>query len=277
MGASWRGVEAPYQDKGTLYYRLGRIHHSARNFFGYRDTIKWVHTARLALNNYSRPNPLPGSATVQNAFSLPQDIWQLTTSDLIDAGASTPKHPWLVVAGWPCQDLSQAGPSTGLQAARVVRPANRTVSIALGPGRHPQEVKAADRFPRCCCNKPGEPMTAWPTFMPHQNSYAFRPGQSGSVITSAGEYDQPTATEREFAECCHDTGGEWAGTFGQLLLDAKIDSRSTSANHPAANGAAENSVHIVKSALKKMCLQHLNMRDWDMEVPWLLLGYNCSP
>ncbi|KAF6249414.1 hypothetical protein COO60DRAFT_1581207 [Scenedesmus sp. NREL 46B-D3] len=33
-------LQAPYQDKGTLYYRLGRIHHSARNFFGYRDTIK---------------------------------------------------------------------------------------------------------------------------------------------------------------------------------------------------------------------------------------------
>jgi hypothetical protein len=31
---------APYQEKGTLYYRLGRIHHSSRNFFGYRHTIK---------------------------------------------------------------------------------------------------------------------------------------------------------------------------------------------------------------------------------------------
>jgi hypothetical protein len=79
------------------------------------------------------------------------------------------------------------------------------------------------------------------------------------------------------AECCHDRGGEWAGAFEQLLLDAKIDSRATSANHPAANGAAEKSVHIVKTALKKMCLQRQNMRDWDMEVPWLLLGYNCSP
>ncbi|KAF6254891.1 hypothetical protein COO60DRAFT_276781 [Scenedesmus sp. NREL 46B-D3] len=95
MGASWRGVEAPYQDKGTLYYRLGRIHHSARNFFGYRDTIKWVHVARPALNNYSRPNPLPGSATVQHAFSLPQDIRQLTTatcSMLAQALRST--HGW---------------------------------------------------------------------------------------------------------------------------------------------------------------------------------------
>jgi site-specific DNA-cytosine methylase len=230
---------------------------------------------------------LPASA-VQNAFSLPQDIRKLTTRDLVAAGASTPKHPWLVVAGWPCQHLSQAGSGAGLQgersgllqdlvrvigtlqqlqpemppgyvienvamqfhsnpaiaqqefmricsmigqptvldaaqfgslahrvrnfwtnlctpaqlcaaSAQVVRPANRTVSIALGPGRHPQLVKAADRFPRYCCNKPGELMTAWATFMAHQNSYAFRPGQPGSVTTSTGEYDQPTAAEREYA------------------------------------------------------------------------------
>jgi hypothetical protein len=79
------------------------------------------------------------------------------------------------------------------------------------------------------------------------------------------------------AECCHDRGGEWCGAFEQLLLEAKIDSRSTSANHPAANGAAEKAVHIVKRALEKTCLQKQNVRDWDLEVPWLLLGYNCSP
>jgi hypothetical protein len=39
-------------------------------------------------------------------------------------------------------------------ASQVIRPANRTVSIVLGPGRYPQQVKAADRFPRHSCNKP---------------------------------------------------------------------------------------------------------------------------
>jgi hypothetical protein len=78
------------------------------------------------------------------------------------------------------------------------------------------------------------------------------------------------------AECCHDRGDEWAGAFEQMLLEAKIDSRATSANHPAANGAAEKAVHIVKRALEKTCLHKQNVRDWDMEVPWLLLGYNCS-
>ena len=52
---------------------------------------------------------------VQGAFSLPQDIRQLTTQHLVEAGAKEQQHPWLVVAGWPCQDLSMAGKAAGLQ------------------------------------------------------------------------------------------------------------------------------------------------------------------
>lgn len=33
-------AEAPYHERGTLHYRLGSIHHSARNFFGFRSAIK---------------------------------------------------------------------------------------------------------------------------------------------------------------------------------------------------------------------------------------------
>jgi hypothetical protein len=35
--------------------------------------------------------------------------------------------------------------------------------------------------------------------MAHPNSYAFRPGEPGSISISSGGYDQPTAVEREFA------------------------------------------------------------------------------
>lgn len=157
-----------------------------------KASLQWVQDAQPQLGAHSPPPPLHGAHTgaVQNAFALPQDIRQLTTRDLIAAGASAPKHPWLVVAGWPCQDLSLAGAGAGLQAAQVERPANRTVSIALGPGRYSQQVKSADRPPRYCCNKPGEPMTAWPTFMAHPSSYAFRLGQPGSVTTSTGHLPQ---------------------------------------------------------------------------------------
>lgn len=84
-------------------------------------------------------------------------------------------------------------------AAQAKRPSNRTVSLVLGPGRHAQPVKAAGKPPRYCCNVPGEPMRTWPTFMAHNNSYAFRPGHPGSITTATGEYDQPTADEREAA------------------------------------------------------------------------------
>jgi hypothetical protein len=233
------------------------------------------------------PDLLPATA-VQNAFTLPQDIRQLTADHLVAAGASKQQHQWLVVAGWPCQDMSLAGKAAGLRGeraallfdlirvigalqqlqpdlppgylienvafqhhkdpaisrgdfqtvcamigtptlidaaqfgslahrvrnywtnlctqpqlstalAQVVRPPNRTVSLALGPGREPQPVRVADKSPRFCCNVPGEPMQAWPTLMAHPNSYAFRPGEPGSVSTEAGDFDQPTATEREFA------------------------------------------------------------------------------
>jgi hypothetical protein len=598
------------------------------------------------------PLLLPPSA-VAGAFALPQDVRALTTDHLLAVGASEQEHPWLIVGGWPCQDLSPAGKGLGLRgerssllhelvrvigalqqlqprmppayvienvpfqfnsseqlredftlacniigeptvldaaqfgslahrvrnfwsnlcspqqlaaaAARVQRPAGRTVQLALGPGRHPQAVKHPDMPPRYPCNEPGQPMQAWPTLMAHPYSYAFRAGQPGSVTTPGGGYDQPTAVEREFAlgyprdstaapgvteqqrrralgecmdshcmqcvyaiahawwqtklpapaplpqneatfsaaallanepanphsvdcmlciaaaaqerlqapaassdiwcdapalhrlqagtfpadltaaergritkrlayykwqdgkllrtlpdgmtrlvpkpsdrlalvkdfhercghfgvrrtaalvllahwwhglqadvtrvvsgckecsrvraafgsaqpaelhslpimgmfyrwgvdlcgpfprtargnqyimvavehyskhieavpipdkrasttayafahhvlgrygacaEVVHDNGGEWGGEFEQLLRDALIDSRATSANHPAANGAAEKSVHIVKAALKKMCLAKANTREWDAEVPWLLLGYRCSP
>jgi hypothetical protein len=79
------------------------------------------------------------------------------------------------------------------------------------------------------------------------------------------------------AELVHDQGGEWEGAFRQLMQDALIDSRSTSANHPQANGMSEKCVQTVKRALKKLCLEKQDAHNWDLEVPWLLLGYRCSP
>lgn len=232
------------------------------------------------------PLLLPPSA-VANMFSLPQDIKLVNTSHLVAAGAANQQDQWLVVAGWPCQDLSAAGKKQGLAGARsalltelvrvigvlqqlqvthppayvienvafqfadsptlqadytrvcsiigqptvldaarfgslahrvrnfwsnmcspeqlcaaaaqVQRPPNRTVALALGPGRHPQLVRAPDYPPRYPCNRPGEPMQAWPTLVAHPYSHAFRPGQPGSITLADGTYDQPTAVEREFA------------------------------------------------------------------------------
>jgi hypothetical protein len=80
------------------------------------------------------------------------------------------------------------------------------------------------------------------------------------------------------AECVHDNGTEWSGgAFQQLLQEALIDARHTSANHPQANGMTERCVKTIKTALKAMCLGKQSTKDWDLELPWLLLGYRCSP
>jgi hypothetical protein len=85
----------------------------------------------------------------------------------------------------------------------VTRPSARTVFMALPPGRIPQPVQRPPQWPHFPCNQPGQPRAAWPTLMATAGSYAFRPGQPGSVWDSTNpataHWDEPSATEREFA------------------------------------------------------------------------------
>jgi hypothetical protein len=56
---------------------------------------------------------------VQGMFALPQDITAVSCQQLVALGATQQQHPWLVVAGWPCQELlSAAGTGLGLQGPR---------------------------------------------------------------------------------------------------------------------------------------------------------------
>jgi hypothetical protein len=66
------------------------------------------------------------------------------------------------------------------------------------------------------------------------------------------------------------------GAFKQLLSDC-FDHNLTSVCHPRANGQAEKAVHIVKQALSTMAVQKHAADDWDSDVAFLMLGYNCSP
>ncbi len=83
------------------------------------------------------------------------------------------------------------------------RPANRTVSMALPAHREALPVARSDPVPQFPCNQIGEPRAAWPTLMGRAGSYAFRPGQAGSVLdyTLPAQpcWTEPTAEEREFA------------------------------------------------------------------------------
>jgi hypothetical protein len=85
----------------------------------------------------------------------------------------------------------------------AVRPAGRTVQLALQPGRTARTVYGPDHPPFYLCNSAAQPRAAWPTLMSKQGSYAFRPQQPGSVwdasTPAAPFWDEPTAAEREVA------------------------------------------------------------------------------
>lgn len=79
------------------------------------------------------------------------------------------------------------------------------------------------------------------------------------------------------AEVLTDQGSEWKEEFAELLFRAMIDHRWTSAGRPQTDGLAERAVQTIKRALKKLTAAKGTKDDWDKHLPWLQLGYNCSP
>ena len=86
----------------------------------YCDIDPAAHTvARMqvakALGQY--PDLLPFTAVKNTFTALPQDVRQISTEILVEAGALAGDQ-WFVVAGWECQDLSPAGKGKGLDGPR---------------------------------------------------------------------------------------------------------------------------------------------------------------
>jgi len=80
------------------------------------------------------------------------------------------------------------------------------------------------------------------------------------------------------AEVVTDQGDEWELEFAALLEQLLVDHRHTSANHPQANGSAERVVQTLKRALRKcIAAGDVGPQDWDDALPWIALGYRCSP
>lgn len=74
-----------------------------------------------------------------------------------------------------------------------------------------------------------------------------------------------------------DNGQEFVGgEFAELLREACIDHRTTSRNHPQANGQVERVVQTVKESLKRLTVDAEEHRDWDVLLMWVVLGYRCS-
>jgi len=57
------------------------------------------------------------SRALQRVWALPQNVWEITWEELQRVGVGRGEQ-WLVVAGWPCQDLSRAGNMQGLVGER---------------------------------------------------------------------------------------------------------------------------------------------------------------
>ena len=79
------------------------------------------------------------------------------------------------------------------------------------------------------------------------------------------------------AEVVTDQGSEFQNEFHQMLRSAFIDHRTTSANHPSANGQAERTVQSMKRALEKYAaLSVAAETSWDEYLPYVVLGYRVS-
>ena len=75
------------------------------------------------------------------------------------------------------------------------------------------------------------------------------------------------------AEVLSAQGGEFPGHFQDLLDRLCIDHRLTSPYHPQANGLTERFNQTLTRSLTKMTR---NTREWDREIPTVLLGYRAS-
>jgi len=79
------------------------------------------------------------------------------------------------------------------------------------------------------------------------------------------------------AEVVTDGGTEFQGEFQDLLLMNFIDHRTTTPNHPQADGLAERCVQTLKLSLRKQCAEKTGELEWDVMTGWMAMGYRCSP
>ncbi|CAI7750296.1 unnamed protein product [Closterium sp. NIES-53] len=84
------------------------------------------------------------------------------------------------------------------------RPVTLLVEDILEPGRLPAPVTQPDHPTQFACNEVGKPRQAWPTFVSYGGAAAFKmhgdePGPGLVYDCQAGEWQEPTALERELA------------------------------------------------------------------------------
>ncbi len=100
--------------------------------------------------------------------------------------------------------------------------------------------------------------------------------QNSSELAAAAFLDRVLARFGAPAEVLTDQGREFLGSFEELCTKALIDHRTTSRDHPEADGLAERVVQTVKRGLRKYGLLEGNHQDWDLKLPWIAMGYRFS-
>jgi len=78
------------------------------------------------------------------------------------------------------------------------------------------------------------------------------------------------------AKVLTDQGTKFQGEFQVLCDKALLNHQTTSQDHPEVDGLAERVVQTVKRALCKYGLQKGHLGDWDIQSPWLAMGYQFS-
>jgi hypothetical protein len=77
-------------------------------------------------------------------------------------------------------------------------------------------------------------------------------------------------------EVLTDQGREFLGEFQTLYEQAMIDRHTTSRDHPKADGLAQRMVQTVKMGLRKYSLKKGHHGDWNLQLPWIEMGYRFS-
>ena len=78
------------------------------------------------------------------------------------------------------------------------------------------------------------------------------------------------------AEVIIDQGRDFLGEIQTLCEQAMIDHHTTLRDHPEADGLVEHMVQTVKRGLHKYNLKKGHHQDWDLQLPWIAMGYRFS-
>ena len=91
--------------------------------------------------------------------------------------------------------------------------------------------------------------------------------QNSAKLAAAAFLDRVLTRFGAPAEVLTNQEIEFLGAFKELCTKVLIDHRTTSRDHPKADGLAKRVVQTTKSGLKKYGLLRVSHRDWDLLLP----------